>query len=203
MKALDLAIAEIGTMEWANGSNPKVVAYYRDAGHPEVKDDSVAWCAALVGAMLKRSGVKPSGKLTARSYLDWGAPVAVINIQPGDIGIIPRGASWQGHVFFIEKVVGNMVHAVGGNQNDSVSRTKYPVASLIGVRRTSLRDTIKQKDVADQMPARNSAEKPIMHQETISKPSLTPVPPKPSKAPAIGAALVALLVAVWAWITRG
>ena len=35
------------------------------------------------------------------------------------------------------------------------------------------------------------------------KPSLTPVPPKPSKAPAIGAALVALLVAVWAWISKG
>ena len=56
MTPYELAKSEVGTMEWAEGSNPKVVAYYRDAGFPEVKDDAVAWCAAFVGAMIKRAG---------------------------------------------------------------------------------------------------------------------------------------------------
>ena len=134
--AIDLAIAELGTVEWAQGSNPKVVAYFKDAGHPEVVDDGIAWCAAFCGAMLKRAGVKPSGSLAARSYLKWGNPVPLDKIQRGDIGVIPRGNStWQGHVFFIERVNGKMVVAVGGNQRDSVNRAEYPISALLGVRR--------------------------------------------------------------------
>ena len=133
--AIDLAIDEIGTVEWASGSNPKVVGYYRDAGHPEIVDDAVSWCAAFVGAMLKRSGVKPSGSLLARSYLKWGNEVPIAKAQRGDIGIIPRGEPWQGHVFFVEKIENGRVYAVGGNQKDSVNRTTFAAASLIGVRR--------------------------------------------------------------------
>jgi uncharacterized protein (TIGR02594 family) len=135
-KAYELAKAEIGTVEWAQGSNPKVVAYYRDAGHPEVKDDAVAWCAAFVGAMLARAGIKPSGDLTARSYLKWGVPVDVRDAQQGDIGIIPRGSSaWQGHVFFIDRIANGKVYALGGNQRDAVNIQTYPASSLLGVRR--------------------------------------------------------------------
>ncbi len=144
-KVLQLAIAEIGTLEWDNGSNPKVVGYYRDAGHPEVKDDDVAWCAAFVGAMLKRAGIVPSGQLTARSYLAWGEAVPIPQARPGDIGIIPRGLAWQGHVFIIEKVSGATIQGVGGNQSDSVSRAKFPAASLLGVRRAGTSLQIPQE----------------------------------------------------------
>ena len=93
MTPYELAKSEVGTMEWAEGSNPKVVAYYRDAGFPEVKDDVVAWCAAFVGAMIKRAGGKPSGSLAARSYLKWGKPVALLDAKPGDIVVFRRGNS--------------------------------------------------------------------------------------------------------------
>ena len=157
---IDLAIAEIGTVEWAKGSNPKVVAYYCDAGHPEVVDDAVAWCAAFVGAMLKRAGVKPSGALNARSYLNWGNPVPLDKIQRGDIGVIARGNStWQGHVFFIEKVNGKMVVAVGGNQRDSVSRAEYPISALLGVRRAVPLASLSPKPIADS-PAQQTVAKP-------------------------------------------
>lgn len=142
-KVLQLAIAEIGTVEWESGSNPKVVGYYRDAGHPEVKDDEVAWCAAFVGAMLKRAGIVPSGQLTARSYLAWGEAVPIAQARPGDIGIIPRGASWQGHTFIIENIVGSVVYGVGGNQSDSVSRARFPAASLLGVRRAQVAPSLQ------------------------------------------------------------
>jgi hypothetical protein len=77
----DLAKMEIGTYEWAEGSNPRVDAYFDDVGFPAMRDDT-AWCAAFVGAMLKRSGYPHTGKLTARSYIDWGKPVDLKDAQP-------------------------------------------------------------------------------------------------------------------------
>ena len=44
--AYDLAKAEVGTVEWAKGDNPKVVAYFKDSGNPGVTNDETAWCAA-------------------------------------------------------------------------------------------------------------------------------------------------------------
>lgn len=134
--AYELALKELGTVEWAEGSNPKVTAYYRDAGHSEVKDDSVAWCAAFVGAMLHRAGLKGTGKLTARSYLEWGEPVGLADAKPGDIVIFSRGNSaWQGHVAFFSSRKGAFIEVVGGNQRDSVSIARYPASSLLGIRR--------------------------------------------------------------------
>lgn len=135
MTAYELAKAEIGTLEWAEGSNPKVVAYYRDAGHPEVVDDSVAWCAAFVGAMLKRSGKPNTGKLTARSYLEWGTPVDRKDAKPGDIAVFKRGTGWQGHVAFLVKDDGPTITVLGGNQRDSVSVQRYAASDLLGIRR--------------------------------------------------------------------
>lgn len=136
MNAYDLAKAEIGTVEWAKGSNPKVVAYYADAGAPEVKDDAVAWCAAFVGAMIKRAGGKPTGSLAARSYLDWGEAVGREDAREGDVVVFRRGNStWQGHVAFLVKDNGATLSVLGGNQRDSVSIGSYPAASLLGIRR--------------------------------------------------------------------
>ena len=70
---LTLAGDEVGTVEGIGKSNnPKVIRYFADAGFSGIKDDAVAWCAALVGAMLHRAGRKPSGSLAARSYESWG-----------------------------------------------------------------------------------------------------------------------------------
>lgn len=137
MTAYDLALKEIGTVEWAKGSNPKVVAYYRDAGHPEVKDDDVAWCAAFVGAMLTRAGLTGTGKLTARSYLDWGVPVDPKDIRPGDIVIFQRGGSaWQGHVGFAHgKPKNGAIEVLGGNQRDQVNIARQSMTAFLGARR--------------------------------------------------------------------
>lgn len=121
-KWLTLARAEIGTLE-APGpkSNPKVVAYYKDAGHGEVIDDAVPWCSAFVGAILKRAGIKPSGSLGARSYERWGERLE----QPllGCIGVKRRqgGEAWQGHVGLVVAANQTTVWMLGGNQSNSVS----------------------------------------------------------------------------------
>ena len=134
--AYDLAKAEVGTVEWAKGDNPKVVAYFKDSGNPGVTNDETAWCAAFVGAMLRRAGVKSTGALNARSYLDWGTPVDRKNAQPGDVVIFKRGnSSWQGHVAFFVKDRGALIDVLGGNQSNAVNIKGYQAASLLGIRR--------------------------------------------------------------------
>lgn len=136
-RAYLLAVADVGTVEWSKGHNPKVVQYFRDAGHPEVVNDETAWCAAFVGAMLRRSGIPSTGLLTAQSYLDWGDKIPVLAMEQGDICIVKRGTqAWQGHVFFVHKFDGKRLWGLGGNQSNSVSIQEFPVDStILGVRR--------------------------------------------------------------------
>ena len=135
-KTYELARKDLGTVEWAEGSNPKVDAYFDEVGFPAMQDDT-AWCAAFVGAMLKRAGLPHTGKLTARSYLDWGRPVAETDVQPGDLVIFWRGSpsSWQGHVGFVVRLERDFVVVLGGNQRNQVSEARYPRDRVLGFRR--------------------------------------------------------------------
>lgn len=145
---LELALKEIGTREGAgSGNNPRVQQYYRDAGSGW-QPDSVPWCAAYVGAMLKRAGERPSGSLLARSYLaPWGMATAP---KPGAIVVFSRGAPPSGHVAFFLKDNGNgTIQVVGGNQGDAVSRANYPKARVIGYRWPATR---KGSAMADMTP---------------------------------------------------
>ena len=137
MTPFEIARGYIGTTEGPGpANNPVVMEMYASVGHDWVEHDSVAWCAAFVGHCLETAGIRSTRKLTARSYLDWGVPVEIPDAQPGDIGVIPRGASsWQGHVFFIDRIEGAWLWGLGGNQSDAVNVQRYPVSKLLGVRR--------------------------------------------------------------------
>ncbi len=137
MTPFDIARGYIGTTEGLGpANNPVVMEMYASVGHDWVEHDSVAWCAAFVGHCLEKAGMRSTRKLTARSYLDWGIPVDIADAQPGDIGVIPRGSSsWQGHVFFIDRIEGAWVWGLGGNQSDAVNVKRYPISKLLGVRR--------------------------------------------------------------------
>ena len=177
--AYDLAKAEIGTVEWAKGDNPKVVAYFKDSGNAGVKDDETAWCAVFVGAMLARSGVKGTGKMNARSYLEWGEPVERKDARPGDIVIFKRGNSaWQGHVAFFVADKGAQIEVLGGNQSDAVNVKGYAASQLLGIRRatsgapTSLQNAQRTPGLVD---TEKPTTKPIVVQkqpEVIHKPGL-------------------------------
>jgi len=138
MTPFDIARSYIGTTEGAGpADNPIIMEMYASVGHDWVEHDSVAWCAAFVGHCLEKAGIRSTRKLTARSYLDWGVPVETADAQQGDIGVIPRGSSsWQGHVFFVDRIEGQWVWGLGGNQDDAVNVKRYPVSKLLGVRRT-------------------------------------------------------------------
>ena len=135
-KWYQLALAERGIQEGPGPTdNPRVLAYYRDAGHLEIAHDAVPWCAAFVGAMLSRAGVKPSGQLNARSYLDWGRPLS----QParGCVVVFSRGGAWQGHVTFFDHWIANApgtMVCLGGNQNDQVCFEAFSTRNVLGYR---------------------------------------------------------------------
>jgi uncharacterized protein (TIGR02594 family) len=115
--------------------NPEIVQMFADVGHSSVQDDETAWCAAFVGSHLKRAGLPHTGKLTARSYLDWGQPVN--DPEPGDIVVFWRGSrdGWQGHVGFYVSETATHINVLGGNQSNKVSVQAYPKDRLLGYRR--------------------------------------------------------------------
>lgn len=129
-KWLEMAREEIGTKEVPGPkSNPRIEAYYAEAGHPGLRDD-VAWCAALVGCMLKRSGLPNTGSLAARSYLNYGTKLDEPRL--GCIVVFKRSnSSWEGHVGFYVGETANHIKVCGGNQSDSVSIASYPKSKLL------------------------------------------------------------------------
>jgi uncharacterized protein (TIGR02594 family) len=146
MKAvLDEASKHIGLKEIPGAKhNPTIVQMFADVGHEWVKDDETAWCAAFVGAILKRVGLPHTGKLNARSYLLWGDAVKPALAEPGDVMIFSRGDpnGWQGHVaFFVRPAEGGYM-VCGGNQSNAVTVAFYPKNRLLGVRRMKMPEPV-------------------------------------------------------------
>ena len=128
------AWAEFGQCERAGAaSNDRVLALYRDAGHDEVRGDEVPWCAAFVGACLKRAGITGTKSLRARSYADWGKPVEDGTI--GAVAVFSRGADPAlGHVGFVVGTSNKTLFILGGNQKDCVNVTAFDSSRLIALR---------------------------------------------------------------------
>jgi uncharacterized protein (TIGR02594 family) len=132
----EAARAQIGTTEWADGSNPAIEAYWREAGIAAQPDD-VPWCAVFVGAVLGRCGVPGTRSPAARSYLAWGEPVDRDAIEPGDVLVSWRGApdSWTGHVEIATRWENGDLITVGGNERDAVREAPYRFDKFLGARR--------------------------------------------------------------------
>ena len=125
---------EFGQAEQSGArANPRIVALFRDAGHPKVTRDEVAWCAAYLGACLERAGVRSTRSLMARSYLSWGKRLSEPRV--GAIAIFSRGRNPAlGHVGFWLGEAGGDVVLLGGNQGNAVSVARYPKSRLLDLR---------------------------------------------------------------------
>ncbi len=150
---LDHAWADLGVLERPGGaSNPRVLAYYRDAGHPEVRSDAVAWCAAFLGACLQRAGTTPTGSLLARSYLDWGHPLETPAL--GCIVVLSRGSDpGQGHVGFLIGMTATHLYLLGGNQSDAVRVDAFDRDRLLSLRWPAARPTSSTVPTTPPTPA--------------------------------------------------
>lgn len=109
---------------------------YLSTGGQNLDPATTAWCAAFVNATLSHQGKQGTDSLAARSFLDWGNPVA--EPQVGDVAVFSRGDpnGWQGHVgFFQGYAPDGSISVLGGNQGNAVSVQNYPTDRLLGFRR--------------------------------------------------------------------
>lgn len=110
---------------------PEVLKYWKDIKRGGIKDDETPWCAAFVGAMLERTGVKSTRFESAKSYLNWGQLLVLPVV--GCIVVFTRKGG--GHVGFVvgRDAEGNLL-VLGGNQGDEVNIKAFPVSRVTGYR---------------------------------------------------------------------
>jgi uncharacterized protein (TIGR02594 family) len=115
-----LGIAEVAGPQ----HNAVILQWWRDAGHPEIIEDELAWCSAAMCSAAKEAGLPfPPVNVNpmARSWLTMGVRVVPGDVQPGDVVVWPRGAPPAGHVNCVQDVRvrdgKTEVRCIGGNQS--------------------------------------------------------------------------------------
>jgi len=148
--AHSLAERFVGTTEVPGKvANPAILAMLRlDATWPG--GDEVPWCSAFVNYICWLLRLPRSKSLRARSWLDVGEPVDWEYAKKGfDVVVLARGGGNQpgpdvidapGHVGFFagdEHIEDRDedIYILGGNQNNGVNVSVYPVGRLLGIRR--------------------------------------------------------------------
>lgn len=143
---MSVAEEHLGLKEFPGAKhNPQILEMFDKAGQGWVQDDETAWCAAFVASVLSSVGLPHTGRLDARSYLDWGVKVEMQQARAGDVVVLWRGTKdgWQGHVGFLVSFSGSDVVLRGGNQGNQVSDAAFPVNRILGIRR---HDGVSQVD---------------------------------------------------------
>lgn len=145
LTAFELAQRFVGMQEVKGPTaNPQVLAMLRlDQDWPG--DDEVPWCSAFMNYITWLVRLPRSKDLLARSWLKLGRSISLEEAQVGfDVVILKRGTKNQpgpdvlnapGHVGFFAGLEGTFVQVLGGNQDDTVSISRYPTSRVLGVRR--------------------------------------------------------------------
>ncbi len=129
---MDLAKTFIGMQEIVRSEhNPEIVQFWKDIKRGGIKNDETPWCAAYVGAMLERNGIRSSRFESAKSYLDWGVKLD----KPVDGCVVVFTRSGGGHVGFVvgQTKTGNLL-VLGGNQGDAVNIKEFKRNRVKGYR---------------------------------------------------------------------
>jgi uncharacterized protein (TIGR02594 family) len=93
--------------------------------------DERPWAAAFINYSLEKAGVRGTRSPNALSFLTWGVPLDRPVV--GAIAVLDYGAG-RGHVGMVEGKYNGMIVLLGGNQNDSVSRTAFPASEIAAYR---------------------------------------------------------------------
>lgn len=109
----------------------EIVQFWKDIKRGGIDNDETAWCAAFVGAMLERSGIKSTRYESAKSYLDWGEHLQTP--AQGCIAVLTRDGG--GHVAFVVGRASNGdLMLLGGNQSDQVCIRAFAPSRVTGYR---------------------------------------------------------------------
>jgi uncharacterized protein (TIGR02594 family) len=136
-KLHEVVTAEIGVCEVPGAcANPRIIEY---ATHTvlEATSDEVPWCSSLANFVVDTAGFKGTESAAARSWLNWG--VALNKPIVGCIVVFERKTvdnPNSAHVAICDHadISNGIIRVIGGNQSDSVSIARYPVAKVLGYR---------------------------------------------------------------------
>ena len=95
------------------------------------------WCAGFINFVLEQAGYYTTNSLVAASFHNYG--MRVKEPQQGDIVLLKRtGGSGRHVAFFYGYHIENgerYIQLLGGNQEDSVKISSYPVELVVEIRR--------------------------------------------------------------------
>jgi len=131
---VDRAIAEIGVLEVSGrGDNPRILEYGKEVTR-SYNHDSIPWCAYFICWCLELEGIPSTRSGRARSFLNYGKVLE--HPVPGCIVIFWRSSidSSKGHVALFDRIEGDYVYCLGGNQSDQVCIAKYKLSRVLGYR---------------------------------------------------------------------
>lgn len=124
----------------AGKHNKRILQYASDQGLKTTTDEE-HWCAIFAGWVLWVLGYTSLKTKRAKDYLTWGVPATWDDVKSGNvIAILHRGDpnAPTGHVCFPTSTpVNGYFMAVGGNQSDGVTETKFKEADLAGLRKAA------------------------------------------------------------------
>lgn len=129
---MQIAEKEIGTSEKTSGDNNRILEYFK-ATTLKANHDETPWCSAFANWVLKQAGYKRTKSAWARSWLDYGLPIA----KPvyGCIAVYERnGAGGDSHVCFWAGTEKGDDWCLGGNQMNMVKYQRQDKGKLLGYR---------------------------------------------------------------------
>lgn len=133
----DEALLDAASGKWGEISgekhNPLIVEALREAGlDPKYLKDETMWCGAYVNKKLKNAGITglPSSPAWAASWTRFGD--ALPGFKRGAVACVPSKAANSGyHVTFADRLEGDKLYCLGGNQKNKVCSEAYPAKGVI------------------------------------------------------------------------
>ena len=137
---IDVARSELahGVREISGSEhNPRIVMYHGTTSGGRSSDET-AWCSSFVNYCVEQTGRQGTDSKWAMSWHDsrWGTDVTA-NPEVGDIAVFRRrsgssnGSIIGGHVGFWLGFTDNKISLLGGNQNNSVKVSRYPIEGML------------------------------------------------------------------------
>jgi uncharacterized protein (TIGR02594 family) len=163
----DLASSYLGGDTWKElhkqgGTNPMIKGLWDEIGYNGSGfADSTAWCAVLVGAILKRANCTYKKTASSQAYSGHGLSVANLDdARIGDIIVFYRKgtSSGLGHVgFYAGTHTSTHVSVLGGNQGDDLNVRSFKRAdSVKGWGITAIRRPVSCSDGTTEAPISGS-----------------------------------------------
>lgn len=133
IRATEIASRFIGMNERNDAG--AISSFIRRSAGISVDPRVTPWCAAFVNGVLGASGVEGTGKLNARSFLNFGT--ATDRPNKGDVVVLSRGDpnGWEGHVGFFQGYDRyGRVQVLAGNQSNGVNVQSFDPGRVLGFR---------------------------------------------------------------------